>query len=242
MKDNPRNLSRRQFLQSSGMLIGGVLLGSISGCPSPGRTSIGPPLTSMPGVIYSPDTTRTNRIPPGQHEVTDWPVLQAGGVQRIDAASWNLRLFGSVPDEIILTFSDFSALTQSEVFSDIHCVTRWSRLGNLWEGVTSHDIIALAHPAPDAGYVIAHAGGGFTANIPLAEFLKEDVILAVKHDGQPLSAEHGGPVRLVVPQLYFWKSAKWLTGLEFTPDDRPGFWERAGYHNHGDPWTEERFA
>lgn len=193
-------------------------------------------------IIKSPDTFRDNRVPPGQHLVKDWPVLHYGGVPRIEAADWSLRLFGLVAAEKKLGYADFMALPQVKVFSDIHCVTTWSRLDNLWDGVSARTIADLTGVKPEAGFVIAHGAGGFTTNIPLADFLQDDVLLAVKHDGQPLSAEHGGPVRLIVPRLYFWKSAKWLNGLEFTAEDRPGFWERAGYHNHGDPWTEERYG
>ena len=239
--DKAQYLSRREFLQRSSILIGGALLGSLTGCLSQGKTSVGPPASSIPGVIYSPDTLREQRLPPGQHEVTDWPVLQAGAVPHIGPETWTLRLFGLVPAEVNLSFADFSGLPQVEVYSDIHCVTHWSRLGNLWKGVGARQFIDIAHPQAQTKYVIVHAAGGFTSNIPLSEFAQDDVLLAVSNDSQPLIADHGAPVRLVVPRLYFWKSAKWVTGLEFTAEDHPGFWERAGYNNHGDPWTEERF-
>jgi DMSO/TMAO reductase YedYZ molybdopterin-dependent catalytic subunit len=193
-------------------------------------------------VIKSPDTARRDRVPPGQHLVRDWPVLHYGNVPRIKTPEWKLRLFGLVNTEKELGYQEFMALPQSRVFSDIHCVTTWSRLDNLWDGVSAKTIADLAGVKPEARFVIAHGAGGFTTNLPLADFLQDDVLLTVKHDDEPLSADHGGPVRLVVPRLYFWKSAKWLTGLEFTAEDRPGFWERAGYHNHGDPWTEERYG
>ena len=241
MNEERHSLSRRQFLRDSGLLVGGILLSAVAGCPAPGGTSAGPPTTRLPGVIYSPDTLREDRIPPGQHEVTDWPVLHAGSVQRIEPAGWSLRLWGLTAGELNLSYGDFKSMPQARVYSDIHCVTRWSRLGNLWAGVSSRKLTELAGPLPQARYVIVHASGGFTSNIPLDDFLHEDVLLAISNDGQPLSAEHGAPVRLVVPRLYFWKSAKWVTGLEFTAQDRPGFWESAGYNNHGDPWAEERF-
>ncbi len=193
-------------------------------------------------VIKSPDTLRKDRVPPGQHLVRDWPVLHYGSVPRIKISEWKLRLFGLVNNEKELTYDEFIALPQVKVFSDIHCVTTWSRLDNLWDGVSASTIAGIAGIKPEAKYLIAHGAGGFKTNRPLADFLQEDVLLALKHDRQPLSADHGGPVRLVVPRLYFWKSAKWLTGLEFTAEDHPGFWERAGYHNHGDPWTEERYG
>jgi DMSO/TMAO reductase YedYZ molybdopterin-dependent catalytic subunit len=128
------------------------------------------------------------------------------------------------------------------VFADIHCVTTWSRLDNLWQGVSTSELNKLVMIAPQAKYVIVHASGSFTTNLPISEFFEPDVLLATKHNDTDISAEHGGPVRLVVPRLYFWKSAKWITGIEFTDKDRPGFWESAGYHNHGDPWTEERYG
>ena len=192
--------------------------------------------------IISPDTLRQNRIPPGQHLVRDWPVLHYGSVPHIKIEEWTLHLFGLVNEEKKLNFKEFQALPQIKVFSDIHCVTTWSRLDNLWDGVSAGTLAGLAGLKPEAEYVIAHGAGGFTTNLPLADFLQEDVLIVTRHDGKPLSADHGGPVRLVVPRLYFWKSAKWLSGLEFTAEDRPGFWERAGYHNHGDPWTEERYG
>jgi DMSO/TMAO reductase YedYZ molybdopterin-dependent catalytic subunit len=193
------------------------------------------------GIIASPDTQRKNRIPPGQHQVKNWPVLHYDGVPKVDISKWSLRLFGLVDKELGLSYQEFSALPRVKVFSDIHCVTNWSRLDNLWEGVSSRAVV-LVNLKPEARFVIVYGAGGFTTNLPLDDFLAEDVLLATSQDGQPLTPEHGAPVRLVVPRLYFWKSAKWVTGLEFTAEDRPGFWERAGYHNHGDPWKEERYG
>ena len=193
-------------------------------------------------MIISPDTQRHDRVPPGQHLVQDWPVLHYGSVHHIKPAEWRLRLFGLVNNEKTLNFEEFEKLPRVKVFSDIHCVTTWSRLNNLWAGISSSVIAEMAGLKEGAGYVIVHGSGGFTTNLSLPDFLQEDVILAFSHDGQSISAEHGGPVRLVVPRLYFWKSAKWLSGMEFSAEDRPGFWERAGYHNHGDPWKEERYG
>jgi DMSO/TMAO reductase YedYZ molybdopterin-dependent catalytic subunit len=147
-----------------------------------------------------------------------------------------------VEEEMKLDYEEFVALPRVKVFSDIHCVTSWSKLGNLWEGVSSSVIKDIATISPGAGFVIVHAFGGFTTNLSLGEFFAEDVLFATKHNGETLAPEHGWPVRLVVPRLYFWKSAKWVTGVEFVKEDRPGFWESAGYHNHGDPWKEERFG
>jgi len=193
-------------------------------------------------VVESPDTKRAQRVPPGQRLVKEWPVLHAGSVQRMDVREWRFRLFGQVARERELTFDEFSALPRVKVHSDIHCVTTWTLLDNLWEGVSAFAVRDLAPPLPSARFVIVHAAGGWTTNLPLADFLQEDVLFALSHNGRPISPEHGAPVRLVVPRLYFWKSAKWVTGVEYSDEDRPGFWESRGYHNRGDPWTEERYS
>ncbi len=197
-------------------------------------------MSELPDIIYSPDTNRVNRIPPGQHVVKDWPVLHYGNVPHIDTSSWTFFITGLVDKEKKLSYAEFDALPKARVFSDIHCVTTWSLLDNTWEGPGAGTIASLVDIKPEAGFVIVHGEGGFTANLTLSDFLQEDVLFAFTHNGAPLSPDHGGPVRLVIPRLYFWKSAKWVTGIEFTAEDRPGFWERAGYHNHGDPWKEER--
>jgi len=202
-------------------------------------------------IIISPDTQRKNRVPPGQRLTDRWPVLHYGPVPRFDPAKWSFRIWGLVNPERVLSYAEFTALQRVKVFSDIHCVTTWSRLDNLWEGVSAAAIKDLTAPLPEAGFVIVHAAGGFTTNLTLEDFFQPDVLLAMQHDPsrsgteshlQPITPEHGGPVRLVVPRLYFWKSAKWVTGLQFTDKDTPGFWESRGYHNHGDPWTEERYS
>ncbi len=193
-------------------------------------------------VITSPDTKRASRVPPGQNLTGGWPVLHYDGVPRINPEEWRLRLFGLVEKERTINLQEFSALPQVKVFSDVHCVTSWSRLDNLWEGSPSLAIKDLVKILPDARFAIIHALGDFTTNLSLDDFFQEDVILATKHDGLEISPEHGYPVRLVVPRLYFWKSAKWISGVEFTAEDRPGFWESRGYHNRGDPWKEERYG
>ena len=198
--------------------------------------------TTVSEIIYSPDTQRANRIPPGQYETQSWPVLQSGSVRQIDPSEWTFTISGLVENEIKLNYSEFMELPRVKVFSDIHCVTRWSLLNNLWEGPSSQMIIGLANIKPKAKFVIVKATGNFTVNLTLSDFMEEDVLFALKHDDQPLDAAHGAPVRLVVPRLYFWKSAKWVTGVEFTEEDHPGFWESAGYNNHGDPWKEERYT
>jgi DMSO/TMAO reductase YedYZ molybdopterin-dependent catalytic subunit len=197
-------------------------------------------MADQEGIIYSPDTRRQNRVPPGQHLVKDWPVLHYGRVPSIEIGKWAFFISGAVEKELNLSYAEFSALPRVKVLSDIHCVTTWSRLDNTWEGPSSKTVADLAKIKPEARFVIVHGAGSFTTNLPLADFLAEDVLFTFTHDGKPLTAEHGGPVRLIVPRLYFWKSAKWATGIEFSAEDHPGFWESAGYHNHGDPWTEER--
>jgi DMSO/TMAO reductase YedYZ molybdopterin-dependent catalytic subunit len=192
--------------------------------------------------IISPDTQRKDRLPPGQRLTDKWPVLHHGKVQTIDTAKWTFTIAGLVDKERALTYEEFIALPHIEVFSDIHCVTTWSRYNNLWEGISTAVIKDLVRLKPEAKYILVQGEGGFTTNLPIDDFFQTDALFALKHDGQPLTPEHGGPVRLVVPRLYFWKSAKWVTGVKFLAKDEPGFWEQAGYHMHGDPWHEERYG
>ncbi len=194
------------------------------------------------GAIISPDVRRKERIPPGQYLTKDWPVLHHGQVPAIDFKDWRFRISGLVGQEKSFTLEEFQGLPRVRVFSDIHCVTTWSRLDNLWEGVSAGCFRDLIQIMPEARFVMVHGENDFTTNIPMEDFFQEDVLFAFKHDGRELSPGHGGPVRLVVPRLYFWKSAKWVKGLEFMAGDRPGYWERNGYHMHGDPWLEERYG
>ncbi|MBY0506641.1 MAG: sulfite oxidase-like oxidoreductase [Bryobacteraceae bacterium] len=196
------------------------------------------------GVIISSDTHRAQRVPPGQSRTLKWPVLDASGPPRIDAANWKLEIDGLVQRQVAFTWEEFLALPRVKVFADFHCVTRWSRLGNIWEGVSTRALVELAGGVkPEAKFVVAHGyDQGWTTNLPLEEFLAEDALVAFRHDGEDLSLEHGGPARLMVPKLYAWKSAKWLGALEFVEHDKAGFWERNGYHMNGDPWREERFG
>ena len=182
------------------------------------------------------------RLPPGQVLTDKWPVLHHGSVPKVDLATWSFRVFGLVERETRWTWEQFLALPRVEVRTDIHCVTRWSRFDNLWQGVAVTEVLRRAGVKPEARHAIAHAEHGFTANLPLAELLRDDVLLALKHDGVDLTPDHGWPLRLVAPSRYFWKSAKWIRGLELTATDRPGFWEQNGYHNDADPWKEERFS
>ena len=193
-------------------------------------------------MIGSPDTNREERVPPGQRQTGDWPVLHHGPVHRINSSGWTFTISGLVQEEKTLAFEEFMSLPRVKVFSDIHCVTGWSRLDNVWEGVSTSVIRGLAEIDAAARFVMVHAAGGFTTNLALSDFFASDVLFAVKHNGQPLTPEHGYPVRLVVPRLYFWKSAKWVVGIEFMERDRRGFWESHGYHNRGDPWKEERYG
>ncbi len=202
-----------------------------------------PPELLPSEAIISPDTRRGNRLPPGQTRTRKWPVLHYGRVPQIAADAWQLEIAGLVERPQQLDWAVFRALPRRKVYADFHCVTRWSRLDNVWEGVATRDVLALAGVLPAARYVVLHGyDDGFTTNLPLDEFLAEDALLADTHDGLPLSADHGAPVRAIVPQLYAWKSAKWLKRIELVEHDQPGFWERGGYHNHGNPWTEERFG
>jgi DMSO/TMAO reductase YedYZ molybdopterin-dependent catalytic subunit len=182
------------------------------------------------------------RLPPGQYLTEKWPVLHAGDVPHTDRATWTLRVFGEVEEEVTLDWEQFGRLPHSSNVQDIHCVTRWSRFDVSFEGVHWRELAKLARPLPSARFVIAHAEQGFTSNMPLAALDDEQALVATHADGEPLTSEHGGPVRLVVPGRYFWKSAKWLRELELSSVDRPGFWERYGYHNDADPWKEERYG
>ncbi len=182
------------------------------------------------------------RLPPGQVKTDKWPVLHYGSVPRVDLATWELRVDGLVEHPQRWTWEQFQALPRVQVFSDIHCVTRWSRYDNLWEGVSIREVLQRAVPTTTAGFVVIHAAQGFTTNLPLTELHQDDVLLADRHDGEALTPEHGWPLRLVVPRRYFWKSAKWVERIELADRDAPGFWERNGYHNEADPWREERFS
>ncbi|HEY2955401.1 MAG TPA: sulfite oxidase-like oxidoreductase [Candidatus Eisenbacteria bacterium] len=182
------------------------------------------------------------RLPPGQVATDKWPVLHYGTVPEVDLSRWDLRVYGLVERPQTWTWQEFQSLPRVEVRSDIHCVTRWSRFDNLWEGVSLREVLRRAEVKPEARFAIIHAERGYTTNLPLSELDHDDVLLADKHDGKELAPEHGWPLRLVVPRRYFWKSAKWVRALEISAQDRPGFWEQNGYHNEADPWKEERFS
>jgi DMSO/TMAO reductase YedYZ molybdopterin-dependent catalytic subunit len=182
------------------------------------------------------------RLPPGQYLTDKWPVLHAGDVPDVDLATWRLALTGEVEEPVSLGFDELTALPATEVTTDIHCVTRWSRFDARFKGVHWRELAALCRPKPSARFAIAHAEAGFTANVPLAALEDDDALIVYEADGAPLTPEHGRPVRLLVPTKYFWKSAKWLTGIELAAVDRPGFWERYGYHNDADFLQEQRYG
>jgi DMSO/TMAO reductase YedYZ molybdopterin-dependent catalytic subunit len=182
------------------------------------------------------------RLPPGQYLTEKWPVLHAGTVPRTDLATWDFKVFGEVEEALTLTYEQLQALPQTEITADIHCVTRWSRFDTTFKGVHWRELAKLVRPKPSARFVVAHAEQGFTSNVPLQALEADDALVAWEADGEPLEPDHGWPLRLVVPSRYFWKSAKWLRGIELLAADQPGFWERYGYHNDADYWKEQRYS
>jgi len=188
------------------------------------------------------DLMREGRLPPGQRLVTNWPVLDLGAQPDVKPENWRLRVGGLVENPQVWTLEQFHALPQEDFTSDIHCVTAWSRYDNHWRGVSARTLLELVKPKPEAQHVIFQSYDGYTTNVALKVFAEANVLLAHSWEGKPLVREHGGPVRVVIPEWYFWKSAKWVTRIEFSAQDRPGFWEVRGYHNEGDPWKEERYS
>lgn len=189
-----------------------------------------------------PDLGHVNRLPPGQKEVKNWPVLDLGARPDVKPERWRLQVLGLVENPVALTLPQFMALPQQDFVSDIHCVTSWSRYDNHWRGVASRTLLDLVRPKAEAGHVVFHSYDGYTTNVKLEAFADDNVLLAHSWEGRPITREHGGPVRVIVPDWYFWKSAKWVTRLVFHERDHPGFWETRGYHNEGDPWKEERYS
>ncbi len=208
--------------------------------PPPAPILINRENTDLPRFISS-DTLREVRVPRGQHQTNRWPVLHIGSTPKVDLTTWNLRILGAVEEPKSWNWKEFRSFPASVVAADMHCVTRWSRLDNSWEGVRVAELMKQVRIRPEARFVLIHAEQGYTTNLPIDDFLGDDCLFAWSHDGHPLTPDHGWPLRLVVPRLYAWKSAKWVRGVEFLAEDRPGFWEENGYHNHGDPWLEERF-
>ena len=183
-----------------------------------------------------------DRMPPGQRVIENWPVLSAGAVPHVDLERWSFRVWGEVEEELTLNWQEFMALPKTTVSADVHCVTGWSMMDNTWEGVAFRELMKHIRPKPQARHVMVHCDGDYTTNLSLEDLLDDGVLFAYKHNGRDLTPEHGWPLRLVVPKLYFWKSAKWVWGLRFMNEDRPGFWESRGYHHHGDVWQEERYS
>ena len=205
------------------------------------------PATPARPRIVSADVTRgdaKSRTPPGQVLTQKWPVLHYGSVPKVNPRDplWRLRVFGLVDEPYELTYDEIRALPATDVVCDMHCVTHWSRLDNTFTGVPTRTLIDRAKPKPDARFVMCHSEAGFTVNVPLAEFVADDCLLAYQWQGEDITPDHGWPLRGLVPRLYLWKSAKWIRGIELRATDAPGFWEQNGYHMHGDPWREERFG
>ena len=185
---------------------------------------------------------KEQRLPPGQHLTRDWPTLDLGLTPKISRERWRLDVYGAVEAPIFWDFAQFTGKPQTRSVSDIHCVTTWSRYDNQWEGLAVRDLLMACRPREDARYLVLHSYDGYTTNLAIEDFAAEDALLAHSWSEAPLTQDHGGPVRLVVPHLYFWKSAKWLQAIEFRTEDAPGYWEVRGYHNRGDPWAEQRYS
>jgi len=199
--------------------------------------------TSAPAAVnVGPELA--HRLPPGQMLTERFPILHEGEVPVYGSGGWSLRVFGEVARERTLSLEQLQAMPRTKLVCDIHCVTRWSKFDTAWEGVRFRDFLAAAgvEARPQARHVMIHADKGYETNVPLADLMRDDVLLAWSYDGKPLTPKHGYPLRLVVPHLYFWKSAKWVRGIEFMKEDRPGFWERNGFHNEADPFAEQRFS
>ncbi|NEW93752.1 sulfite oxidase-like oxidoreductase [Rhodopseudomonas sp. BR0M22] len=182
------------------------------------------------------------RLPPGQHLVKDWPVLDLGLTPQIGRDRWRLDVYGAVAEPVFWDWAQFMAQPQTDIVSDIHCVTTWSRYDNRWQGLAIRTLLDACQPTDAARFVVLHSSDGYTTNLTIEDFAAADALIAHSWSGAPLDQEHGGPVRLVVPHLYFWKSAKWLQAIEFRDADAPGYWEVRGYHNRGDPWQEQRYS
>lgn len=189
-------------------------------------------------VVPSP----AGRLPPGQYLTKKFPVLSYGPTPRFDPKTWDFRVIGAIEEPLHFTYEQLRALPMASQVADFHCVTTWSRFDNTWEGVKVMELMKRVRLKSDARYVLIHCDGGYTTNLPLAEFVDNDTMLAYRHDGRELEPDHGYPLRLIVPKLYAWKSAKWVRAIEFLLQDQRGFWEVRGYHNHADPWTEERYS
>lgn len=191
---------------------------------------------------FQPKREKNDRLPPGQYETRDFPVLSLGPTPEVRKENWKLEVFGLAKNELSWNWPEFNKLPQTDWQKDIHCVTKWSKFDTRWSGVILDEIMKLAKVSDLATHLIAHSSDGYSTNLPIEDIRDSKAMVAISYDGGEIEAEHGGPARLLVPHLYFWKSAKWLKGLEFVTGDKPGFWETRGYHNYGDPWQEERYS
>ncbi|MBC7910388.1 MAG: sulfite oxidase-like oxidoreductase [Pyrinomonadaceae bacterium] len=196
------------------------------------------------GKHRQPDAALRERIPPGQYETKDFPVLSAGPTPRTSLERWTFSVYGEISEDLKWTWEEFLKLPSEDLTVDIHCVTKWSKLDTTWRGVAVDTLLEKVNfvAQPDVKHLIAYADGGYTTNLPLTDVLNKKSWIVYEYDGKPLAPEHGGPARLLVPHLYFWKSAKWVRGLKLVRENRPGFWESNGYHLYGDPWREQRYA
>jgi len=194
------------------------------------------------GVDERMANTGDPRVPAGQYLTDKFPVLTFGSTPKVDMSTWQFKVFGLVEEELTWSWDEFKAISSTAQTSDFHCVTQWSQLDNAWEGVSILDVMKLIKPLTNAGYVMLHCYGGYTTNLSLADLVQDDVLFAHKQEGEDLARDHGGPLRLIVPKLYGWKSAKWVNGMEFMEHDKSGFWEQRGYHMVGDPWKEQRYG
>lgn len=183
-----------------------------------------------------------HRVPPGQTVTDRFPILHEGDVPEYDMSTWSIKIFGEVEKELTFSFDELMNMPQTDITCDIHCVTRWSKLDTNWTGIKFADLLPKLGVKPEAKYVMVHGDNDYTANIPLEDLLGDNILLAHSYEGEPLTAKHGGPMRLIVPHLYFWKSCKWITGFEFMAEDAPGFWEQNGFHNYAEPFAEQRFS
>ena len=240
-EENPNPPKDQPTPSADWMSLTRIAARAVSSLLAPAPLPGGPASDALPRII-SPDTLREVRIPPRQVRTKKWPVLHAGSTPKVDLATWDLKVFGAVEEPRSWTWEQFRTLPSVVIAADMHCVTRWSRLDNAWEGVSVREVMTHVILKPEARFVLVHAEHGFTTNLPLEDFLGDDCLFTWANDGRPLDPDHGGPLRLVVPRLYAWKSAKWVRAIEFLERDKPGFWEQNGYHNHGDPWTEQRFS
>jgi len=194
------------------------------------------------GFVGRRGSTDRARVPPGQYVTTDFPVLSAGPTPHTPLTEWTFRIEGLIDQPVSWSWEEFKALPSREYVADISCVTKWTKLDTRWQGVSVDTLLEHVDLDRRAAFVIAYCDGGYTTNLPIADVVNDQAFVAYDYDGAPLAPEHGGPARLVVPHLYFWKSAKWIRGLRLQERDQPGFWESFGYHNRGDPWLEERYS